>query len=85
MKRTVEILGFYKRKRDGSEYVLFEENRKLFLTNGIFVWDNQTKRIEKRYMLELEKVEKIDLLRIISELKIHNPFSRIIEKLEELT
>lgn len=49
MKIKAKILGFYRRKRDESEYVLFEENGKLFLTNGIFVWDNHAKRIEERY------------------------------------
>lgn len=84
MKIKVSVLGFYRRKRDGSEYVLFEENGKLFLTNGVCVWDNQAKRIEERYMLELEKAEEIDLSRIVKDLKIHKPFSRILEKLDGL-
>lgn len=84
MKIKAKILGFYRRKRDESEYVLFEENGKLFLTNGIFVWDNHAKRIEERYMLELEKVEEIDLSKITKALKIHKPFSMILEELDDL-
>ena len=38
MKKKVKILGFYKRKRDENEYVLYEINGRLQLTNGVFVW-----------------------------------------------
>lgn len=35
-------------------------------------------------MLELEKVEEIDLSKITNALKIHKPFSMILEELDDL-
>lgn len=84
MKEKVKVLGFYRRKRDGSEFILFEENGKMFLTNGVYVWDNKLKRIEKRYTPELEKVEKIDILKIIQDLRKHNKFNLVLPKLEKI-
>lgn len=84
MKNIVEILGFYKRKRDGSEFVLYRENKKIFLTNGINIWDNQWERIEKRYILQCVKVEQIDFTELISNLKKYNPFSGILKEMEKM-
>lgn len=66
MKEKVQIVGFYKRLRDASEFILFRQEGKLLLTNGVYIWTNQFKRIENRYLKELTEVEKIDL-KIISE------------------
>lgn len=82
MKNKVEILEFYRRKRDGSEFILFKENEKIFLTNGVYIWDNQCKRIEKRYIQQCEKAERIDLQKLLNDLKKYNPFSGILKELE---
>lgn len=82
MKNKVEILGFYRRKRDGSEFILFKENEKIFLTNGVHIWDNQCKRIEERYIPQCEKAERIDLQKLLNNLKKYKPFSGILKELE---
>lgn len=79
----VKILGFYKRKRDNSEFVLFKEGEKLFLTNGINIWDNQCGRIKKRYITQCEKVDQIDLQKLLMDLKTHYPFHKILNELEK--
>ena len=84
MKKKVEILGFYKRKRDNSEFILFNENGKMYLTNGIHIWDNQCKRIEKRYIQQCEKTDLIDLGKMLINLKKTKPFCRILEELEKV-
>lgn len=83
MKKKVEILGFYKRKRDNSDFVLFKENEQMYLTNGINIWDNQCKRIEKRYIPQCEKVNRIDLKKILMNLKKYKPFCKVLKELEK--
>lgn len=82
MKKKTKILGFYKRKRDNSDFVLFKENEQMYLTNGINIWDNQCRRIEKRYIPQCEKVNRIDLKKILMNLKKYKPFCGVLKEIE---
>ncbi len=84
MKKKAEILGFYKRKRDNCDLILFKENEQMYLTNGINIWDNQCRRIEKRYIPQCEKVNQIDLEKMSMNLKKYKPFCRVLEELEKV-
>lgn len=75
---NIEILGFYVRERDKSEFVLFRENGRMCLTNGVFIWRNF---VEKRYLPQLIKTEMIDLDGMLKRLKESNPYSLILNEL----
>lgn len=81
MKNKIKILGFYRRKRDGNEYVLYEEDNRQRLTNGVFIWRNF---INKRLLPQCEKVKGIDLNEISARLKKHYPYHPLIEELRVL-
>ena len=61
----MEILGYYKRRKGGNEYVLYKEKGELYITNGAYIWNNFCGRIEKRYMPQLNKVSEINLPKIV--------------------
>lgn len=84
MKKKVKICGFYKRLRDGSEFILFEQDSKLFLTNGVYIWGNQLKRIEARYLKELTEVEKIDLEKISEHLSKYFQHAAITKEIHNI-
>lgn len=79
MKNKTKILGFYRRKRDGSEYVLYEENGGLLMTNGIFIWRDFVK---KKYLPQCDKVEKIDLEAMARNLEKYYPCHFLTEILK---
>lgn len=79
MKHAVKVLGFYKRERDGNEYVLYEENGKKYLTNGAYIWRD---RVEARYLPQCRKVEKVDLKKIIGRLEKAYPYSPVLSALK---
>lgn len=81
MKKKVKILGFYKRKRDENEYVLYEINGRLQLTNGVFVWRDC---VEKHYLPRCEKVLEINLTNMIGDLKKYLKHLEIIPELEKI-
>jgi len=80
MKNKIKILGFYKRKRDGNEYVLYEENGRQLLTNGVFIWRDF---VEKKYLPQCDKMEKIDLKSMIGRLEKYYPYHLLIGILKE--
>lgn len=78
MKKTgIEILGYYKRMKDSSEFIMFRNNGKLYLTNGIFIWNDQFHRIENKYLLQMEKVQQINLMKIHENMLHYFPYSEI--------
>lgn len=79
MKNKIKVLGFYRRKRDGNEYVLYEENGRLLMTNGIFIWRDFVK---KKYLPQCDKVEKIDLEAMARNLKKYYPYHLLTEILK---
>lgn len=83
MKARLQILGFYKRLRDNNEFILFEKNE-LFLTNGVYIWRNQFKRIEERYLKELKEVEEIDLRKISQRLSKYFQHAEITKEVNDL-
>lgn len=84
MKARLRILGFYKRLRDNNEFILFEKNNELFLTNGVYIWRNQFKRIEERYLKELKEVEEIDLRKISQRLTKYFQHAEITKEVNDL-
>lgn len=73
-----EILGYYKRERDGNEYIHYIRDGYEHLTNGIHDWSNRdnSDRIQ-RYMKQLVKVEEIDLKTLKARLNKHLPHSSV--------
>nr|DAW41411.1 MAG TPA: hypothetical protein [Bacteriophage sp.] len=84
MKKTVKILGYFVRKRDRNEYVLYEEDGELFLTNGVFIWNNKIGSIEKKYLPELEEVDAIKISEINERLKHKHPHAAILTEIEKI-
>lgn len=78
MDKQIKILGFYRRDWDHGEYVHYEVNGKQWLTNGICSWD----RIVEKVLPDLEKVEEIDINRILMKLKKHQKYHELIGILE---
>lgn len=81
MKNKVEIIGYYRRIRDKSEYILYKQNEVRYITNGIYIWKDQFRFVEK-HLPELVKVEQIDIQRIKTMLRQTNPYSGITARLE---
>lgn len=84
MKGNVKIIGYYRRAKDGNEYILFRQGKELYLTNGICIWRNQFKRIEVKYLPELEKVEQIDMEKMLKHLLRFYEYAEITKKVKEL-
>lgn len=68
-KREIEIMGYFMRSRDGNEYILYKQDGELYITSGVNIWNNQFKRIEKRYLPQLSEVDRIDIEKMASRLK----------------
>lgn len=79
-KIKVEVIGFYKRERDGNEYICYSENEKKRLTNGICIWRDF---VESKYLPQLKKVDSINLREIEGRLKQYYPYSLILKKVKE--
>lgn len=85
MKKTgIEILGYYKRMKDSGEFILFRNNGKLYLTNGIFIWHNHFRRIENKYLLQMEKVQQINLMKMHENMLHYFPDSEITKIVGDL-
>ena len=80
----MEILGYYKKKKDGNEYVLYKEKGELYITNGIYIWDNCHGRIEKRYLPQLNKVAEINLFKIVESLNKFYKYAEITKTLNNV-
>ena len=80
MRGKVEIIGYYKRKRGGNEYILYTENGRLCLTNGICIWRDF---VEKKYLPQLEKADRINLVEMKSRLKRYFPYSLVLKRIQE--
>lgn len=77
--KSIEILGFYRREKDGNEYIHYVAGKKEHLTNGICDWNFHVK----------EKVETlikadIDLHSMSEKLKKYKPYSSLIEIIDGL-
>lgn len=80
MKENVKIIGYYKRERDGNEYIHYSVDGEEYLTSGIHVWSNKNDKGRiRRYMRQLTKVEKINIKRIKKDMKKYLPFNPAIK------
>lgn len=79
MKQNIKILGYYKRIRDNSEFVCYEENGRTCLTNGVIIWRDWVK---KRYLPQCKKVNEIDVNNIIKKLKRYHEYHPLLKILE---
>lgn len=70
----VKILGYYKRERDGNEYIHYSESGKEWLTNGNARWslENREDRLTR-----LTKAETIDINKIYENLTKSSPYSEL--------
>ena len=80
----MEILGYYKRKTDGNEYILYKEKGELCITNGVYIWRNYYRRIEERYLPQLNKVPEINLSKIAEMLNRHHKCAKITKVVNEM-
>lgn len=80
MKQRIKILGYYKRIRDNSEYICYEENDRICLTNGVFIWRNNVK---ERFLPQCEKVNEINVSNVAEEMKRHYPHHLLLEILNQ--
>ncbi len=83
MKENVKIIGYYRRERDGTEYIHYSVNGEEYLTNGVYAWSNRndTGRIA-RYMKQLSKVEKTNLDQIKENMKKYLPFNPVMDVID---
>lgn len=72
----MEIIGYYKRERDGNEYILYKTESGNKLTIGVCEWDATDDK-----MAELKKVKKINTEKIRKELKKFYPFHPLLDVL----
>lgn len=77
--KSIEILGFYRREKDGNEYIHYVVGKKEHLTNGICDWNFHVR--EK--VATLIKAD-IDLHSMSERLKKYKPYSQLIEIIDEL-
>lgn len=78
--KEIEIMGYFKRNRDGNEYILYKQKGKLFITSGVNIWDDEFKRITKRYLPQLVEVEQINIEKMAERLKENYKFEKITEE-----
>lgn len=76
---NIKILGFYKREKDGNEYIHYVAGKKEHLTNGIFDWTFHVNEKVKT----LVKAD-IDLHSMSERLKKHKPYSPVIQMIDDL-
>lgn len=75
-----KILGYYKRIRDNSEFICYEESGRVCLTNGVFIWRD---RVKEKYLPQCKKVNEIDLNRIVRNLKQYYPHHFVLKVIAE--
>lgn len=63
---------------DKSEYILYQTGEKQRLTNGVNIWETNNKR-----MVQLEKVEKINVEQMIKRLQHYQPHHGLIRCLQK--
>lgn len=80
MNQRIKILGYYKRIRDNSEFICYEENGRVCLTNGVFIWRNM---VEKRFLPQCKKANEINVNSIAENLKKHYAYHPILKILEQ--
>jgi hypothetical protein len=80
MKRRIKILGYYKRIRDNSEFICYEESDRICLTNGVTIWRNNVK---ERFLPQCEKVNEINVNYIAEKIKRHYPHHLLLEILNQ--
>lgn len=79
-ENMIEIMGYYRRERDNSEYIYYVEDGEEHLTSGIHDWDNKNDKGRiKRYKEQLIKVDAINLDIMRERLKKSMPFRRITD------
>lgn len=79
MKKTVKIIGFFYRPKDGNEYILYQVMDRQYLTNGIHRWYTD---LERR-LLELKEVEEINMSAMKERFDNHMPYDYITTMLGE--
>lgn len=73
---TVELLGFFKKESDGTEYIYYQINDRKFLTNGVCSWHkNAEEFVNKKNM---KAISQIDKEKMLEKLVIHMPYSDAI-------
>lgn len=77
--KKIKINGFYKREKDGNEYICYSEDERMCLTNGVYIWRNFVKT---KFLPQLKKVNGINLKEIENRLKQYHPYSLILKELE---
>ena len=77
----INILGFYRRDRDATEYIHFQEDGREYLTNGVVIWDQEI----KGKLDQLEKTGSIDLGSMKGWLQVSHPYSNITKHYGMLT
>lgn len=75
--KEIEIMGYFKRTRDGNEYILYKQKGKLFITSGVNIWDDQFGRISKRYLPQLEETDRINIKKMAERLRESYKFEKI--------
>lgn len=75
--KEIEIMGYFKRQRDGNEYILYKQRGKLFITSGVNIWDDQFNRITKRYLPQLEEADWINIKKMAERLRENYKFEGI--------
>lgn len=78
--KKIKIIGFYKREKDGNEYICYSEDERMCLTNGVYIWRNF---IKTKFIPQLKKVNNINLIEIENRLKQYHPYSLLLKKLKE--
>lgn len=78
-----EIIGYYKREKDNTEYIHYIHNGEEHLTNGICDWRNNDKEKFQGYMKQITKTENIDLDCIKTRLEARMPYHPVIEMLKQ--
>lgn len=68
----IKILGYYYRRRDQESFILYEDNGRQYLTNGVFSWKSGL----KRRLAELENNQELcDINKITKNLCSCMPYS----------
>lgn len=75
--KEIEIMGYFKRSKDGNEYILYKQKGKLFITSGVNIWNDQFGRITKRYLPQLEEADQINIKKMAKRLRESYKFEKI--------
>lgn len=80
MKQRIKILGYYKRIRDNSEFICYEENGRVCLTNGVFIWRNM---VTEKFLPQCKRANEINVNNIVKNLKRHYAYHPLLKILEQ--